>query len=155
MSLVLESGLIEFGAGATTRWSSADKNLLRTNFISSSFVINSKNPGSGSIIQTETTTLGPVATNASVIMGQYIVDSRTYSIGGTRIHFKGKDNMANAASYTRNLTGANIFSKAVWYWLEITGGNLIAKVEYRFPAGAAAFTGTTVQVRAIIGGFEF
>lgn len=153
MSLIAEAGLIEFGN--PTRWSSADKNLLRTNFISSSFKINNKNPASAQIIQTETTNLGAVAANASVIMGEFIVGGRVYSIGGTRIHYIARLRMSNAASYTTNATGLSLPAVGVWYWLEIVGGNLIAYVEYRFPAGAPAFVGTTVQVRAIVGGFEF
>lgn len=158
MSLILEAGEVAFANSAgTKRWSSNDKNLVLTNVISNSFVINNKTTTGAAIIQTETKNLGAVASNASIIWGNYIDSGRVAAIGGDRIAFASRENMINASSYQYNLSGASMFAKCVWYRLDITGGNLVASVFYRFPAGSSPnFTsGRTVQVRALIGGFEF
>lgn len=156
MSLWLDAGEVSFrNASGSVRWSSNDKNLLITNTINSSFVINAKNPSGGSIITTETTNLGAVASNASVILGTYIDGSKTYSIGGDRVYYSAQNRMVNADLYQTNVTGVFMFGSMVWYRLDITGGNLIATVSYSLPQLAAASPGTTIQVRALIGGFEF
>lgn len=156
MSLWLDAGEVAFrNSSGTVRWSSNDKNLLITNTINSSFVINAKNPSGGSIISTETTNLGAVASNASVILGTYIDGSKTYTIGGDRVFYSSQARMINADAYQTWPTGVLMFASMVWYRLDITGGNLVATVNYSLPQLAAASPGTTIQVRALIGGFEF
>lgn len=156
MSLILDAGEVSFSDSVgAIKWSSSDKNLKLLSFVSGSFVVNTKNPSGGSIIQTETTNLGAVPATASVIIGQYIVGSNTYAIGGDRVYRTNGALMINANAYETWPTGIAMLASAVWYRLDITGGNLIATVNYRLPQLATAITGATVQVRALIGGFEF
>lgn len=156
MSLDLSAGVVAFkNAAGGVNWSSSDKNLLLTNVINNSFPINAKNASGGSIIQTETKNLGAVAANASVIFGNYIVNGITYSIGGDRFYITGRERMINLDAYETSLTGASMVARAVWFRLDITGGNLVARVEYRIPQLGASVAAATVQVRALVGGFEF
>lgn len=156
MSLDLSAGVVAFkNAAGGVNWSSSDKNLLLTNTINSSFNINAKNASSGAIVQTETTNLGAVAANASVIMGNYIVDGNVFTIGGDRFYLITRERMINLNAYQTYLTGTSMPARAVWFRLDITGGNLVATVNYRIPLLGASTPATTVQVRALIGGFEF
>ncbi len=156
MSLDLQAGVVAFkNASGGDNWSSSDKNLLLTNTVSNSFPINAQNPSSGSIIKTETKVLGAVSANASVIMGNYIVNGQTFSIGGDRFYFLGRERMINLSSYETSTTGTSMVATGIWYRVEISGGNLISRVEYRLPQLGGATAAATVQVRALIGGFEF
>lgn len=162
MSIDFNAGSVEFKDSAgTTNWSSADKNLLIVGAISSSFNINNKDCSSSSVIETEETNLGAVSPLASVIFGHYKIGNSVFSIGGDRTYYYANENMVNADAYQRTLTGTSMPAKHVWFRVELQGGFLKAFVFYRFPllafpaSGNDFLGGTTVQVRALIGGFEF
>jgi len=158
MSLILESGEVAFTGNGTRRWSSNDKNLMLLQAVSSSFSINAVDRRqTTSLITSAETVLGTIPSNATFVIGHTILNGRRRSIGGDQIVVMGQETMQNASSYTASTsTGVTTAASIIWFNVFISGTQLKALVSYRFPSAAKTlYAGATVQVRAMVGGFEF
>lgn len=144
--------------GANT-FDSADNNLLITNFVKTSFTIDRINnlQSADPILRTQTKVLSAsLHPLARVVMGTQESNGRVWSIGGTRIVFTGYETLDPTPRYAQYLTGVGVIADAIWYYYEVTGGQLRVVINYRFCAGAAqTFAGETVRICAWVGTFDY
>lgn len=145
------------GPGGVT-WDSDWQNLLITNSIKTSFVVDGVN-NSNSVsphIVTQTNNLGAVHANANICFGIHKHHGRSYSIGGTHVIFSMQEPMSPTGDYWYYTTGDYQVADVIWYYFRITSGQLQVVVNYTFPAGAQwTFPTTTVDVYAFAGTFDY
>ena len=133
-----------------------NKHMLLPTFKAGSFTLSAVDAfNTGPRVFEQTKNLGACHPNADFVTGFQLLGGLMRPIGGTTFAVCAAE-YVNPNSYQVSVTGNYEFTTAIYYHYECVGGQLRARVFYRFPGGSdVTFNGATGWFWAYCGTFDY